>query len=68
MPCLTSQLLVNLQYLDLSDNLLSDMTLTESLCDQKPTLMELRVLNVSGNPLKVFPQSLNANVGSELHA
>ncbi|KAF6715494.1 Toll-like receptor 2 type-2 [Oryzias melastigma] len=52
MPCLTSQLLVNLQYLDLSDNLLSDMTLTESLCDQKPTLMELRVLNVSGNPLK----------------
>uniref|UniRef100_A0A3P9IGJ1 Toll-like receptor 2 n=1 Tax=Oryzias latipes TaxID=8090 RepID=A0A3P9IGJ1_ORYLA len=52
MPCLTSQLLVSLQYLDLSDNLLSDLTLTESLCDQKPTLRELRVLNVSGNPLK----------------
>lgn len=54
MPCLTSQLLVSLQYLDLSDNLLSDLTLTESLCDHKPTLRELRVLNVSGNPLKVF--------------
>ncbi|XP_047441992.1 toll-like receptor 2 isoform X2 [Mugil cephalus] len=52
MPCPTSQLLVNLHYLDLSDNLLTDFTLVESLCDTKPTLKELRVLNMSGNALK----------------
>ncbi|KAM9425594.1 toll-like receptor 2 isoform 2-T2 [Pholidichthys leucotaenia] len=52
MPCLTSHLLVNLQYLDLSDNLLTDLTLTETLCGRNKTLTELRVLNISGNALK----------------
>lgn len=53
MPCETSRLLVNLQYLDLSDNLLTDMTLQETLCYGDGTLKNLRVLNVSGNALKV---------------
>lgn len=53
MPCPTSRLLVNLQYLDLSDNLLTDLTLAESLCNGDGTLKDLRVLNVSGNALKV---------------
>nr|AJP16420.1 toll-like receptor 2 [Larimichthys crocea] len=52
MPCPTSRLLVNLQYLDLSDNLLTEMTLSESLCDGHGTLKDLRVLNISGNALK----------------
>ncbi|XP_054863466.1 toll-like receptor 2 isoform X1 [Amphiprion ocellaris] len=52
MPCITSKLLVNLQYLDLSDNLLTDLTLVETLCGDHETLKELRVLNISGNPLK----------------
>ncbi|XP_068426963.1 toll-like receptor 2 isoform X2 [Clinocottus analis] len=52
MPCLTSRLLVNLQYLDLSDNLLTDMTLVETLCDGDGTLKGLRALNLSGNALK----------------
>ncbi|XP_070785759.1 toll-like receptor 2 [Enoplosus armatus] len=52
MPCLTSRLLINLQYLDLSDNLLTDMTLAETLCDGDGTLKDLRVLNISGNALK----------------
>nr|XP_020445203.1 toll-like receptor 2 type-2 [Monopterus albus] len=52
-PCETSKLLVNLQYLDLSDNLLTDMTLAETLCYGKGTLKNLRVLNISGNALKV---------------
>ncbi|XP_069580716.1 toll-like receptor 2 [Brachyistius frenatus] len=52
MPCPTSNLLVNLQYLDLSDNLLTDLTLVETLCDRNKTLMDLRVLNISGNALK----------------
>ncbi|KAM6909017.1 toll-like receptor 2 type-2 [Xenentodon cancila] len=54
MPCQTSQMLVNLQYLDLTDNLLTDLTLAESLCENNVTLRELRVLNVSGNALKSF--------------
>ncbi|MED6291833.1 hypothetical protein CHARACLAT_027702, partial [Characodon lateralis] len=52
MPCATSRLLVNLQYLDLSNNLLTDLTMAESLCHGEKTLKELRVLNISGNPLK----------------
>ncbi|XP_051800424.1 toll-like receptor 2 type-2 isoform X1 [Acanthochromis polyacanthus] len=52
MPCITSKLLVHLQYLDLSDNLLTDLTLVETLCGNQETLKELRVLNISGNPLK----------------
>ncbi|KAG7236292.1 hypothetical protein INR49_001208 [Caranx melampygus] len=52
MPCLTSGLLVNLQYLDLSDNLLTDMTLSETLCYGNGTLEHMRVLNISGNDLK----------------
>lgn len=52
MPCLTSHLLVNLQYLDLSDNLLTDLTLKETLCKGDSPLKGLRVLNISGNALK----------------
>ncbi|XP_030609579.1 toll-like receptor 2 [Archocentrus centrarchus] len=52
MPCLTSRLLKNLQYLDLSDNLLTDLTLVETLCGTIETLKDIRVLNFSGNALK----------------
>ncbi|XP_003976919.2 toll-like receptor 2 [Takifugu rubripes] len=52
MPCFTSHLLKNLQYLDLSNNLLTDMTLAETLCDGDSPLKDLRVLNISGNALK----------------
>ncbi|XP_022625698.1 toll-like receptor 2 type-2 [Seriola dumerili] len=52
MPCITSGLLVNLQYLDMSDNLLTDMTLIETLCKGNGTLKDIRVLNISGNALK----------------
>ncbi|KAM6949261.1 toll-like receptor 2 [Aplochiton taeniatus] len=52
MPCMTSHLFINLQYMDQSDNLLSDLTLSESLCDGDGTLKDVRVLNFSGNALK----------------
>lgn len=65
MPCLTSYLLRNLQFLDLSDNLLTDMTLAETLCDGDSPLKDLRVLNVSGNALKVASgRSLGRSRGS----
>ncbi|TDG99376.1 hypothetical protein EPR50_G00193710 [Perca flavescens] len=54
MPCNTSHLLLNLQYLDLSDNLLTDLTLAETMCNGDGTMKDLRVLNVSGNALKSF--------------
>lgn len=63
MPCFTSNLLKKLQYLDLSDNLLTDMTLTETLCDGYSLLKGLRVLNVSGNALKVGPGDGTADRG-----
>ncbi|XP_076019311.1 toll-like receptor 2 [Genypterus blacodes] len=52
LPCLSSRLLLNLQYVDLSNNLLTDLTLDESLCHGDGTLKDLRVLNISGNSLK----------------
>lgn len=61
MPCLTSKLLRNLQYLDLSDNLLTDLTLAETLCDGDSPLKLLRVLNISGNALKVLPGSSSSS-------
>lgn len=63
MPCFTSRLLKKLQYLDLSDNLLTDMTLTETLCDGDSPLKGLRVFNVSGNALKVGPGDGTADRG-----
>lgn len=57
MPCPTSHHLKNLQYFDVSDNLLTDMTLSEMLCDGAGVLKDLRVLNVSGNALKVVSQA-----------
>lgn len=62
MPCLTSGLLVNLQYLDLSDNLLTDMTLSETLCYGDGTLKHMRVLNISGNDLKVLSPKLYPHI------
>ncbi len=61
MPCNTSRLLRSLQYLDLSDNLLTDLTLEETLCNGDSTLKDLRVLNISGNALKVLSRNLMTN-------
>ncbi|KAK7909485.1 hypothetical protein WMY93_014169 [Mugilogobius chulae] len=55
MPCLTSLLLKNLQYLDLSENLLTDPALIETLCNGAGTLHDLRVLNISANSIKSLP-------------
>lgn len=61
MPCRTSYLLKSLQYFDVSDNLLTDMTLSEMLCDGAGVLNGLRVLNISGNALKVVSQTCKMN-------
>lgn len=61
MPCRTSHLLKNIQYFDVSDNLLTDMTLSEMLCNGAGVLKDLRVLNISGNALKVLSQTCKMN-------
>ncbi|XP_055012389.1 toll-like receptor 2 isoform X2 [Boleophthalmus pectinirostris] len=52
MPCFTAFLLKNLMFLDLSENLLTDPTLTETLCEGAGVLKNLRVLNISANAIK----------------
>ncbi|KAM6909413.1 toll-like receptor 2 [Xenentodon cancila] len=52
LSCKTTQLMKNTDYLDVSDNLLTDLTLEYMMCDGSDTLKNLRVLNISGNTLK----------------
>ncbi|XP_066511977.1 toll-like receptor 2 [Hoplias malabaricus] len=52
MPCPTSFLLRNIEYLDLSQNLLSDLTLEETLCRGVAIMRNLITFNVSQNSLK----------------
>ncbi|KAM4564366.1 toll-like receptor 2 type-2 [Fundulus diaphanus] len=54
LSCYLTKLMVNTQYLDVSDNLLTDLTLSYMVCDDVETLQKLRVLNISGNPLKTL--------------
>ncbi|XP_036418523.1 toll-like receptor 2 [Colossoma macropomum] len=54
MPCITSYLLKKIEYLDLSQNLLSDITLQETLCRGVGIMHNLNTLNVSHNSLKSF--------------
>uniref|UniRef100_A0A3P9JPC1 Toll-like receptor 2 n=1 Tax=Oryzias latipes TaxID=8090 RepID=A0A3P9JPC1_ORYLA len=55
LSCYSTRLMKEVQYLDMSDNLLTDLTLGYMLCDGEETLPELRVLNISGNNLKSLP-------------
>ncbi|XP_022530627.2 toll-like receptor 2 [Astyanax mexicanus] len=52
MPCITSSLLKNIEYLDLSKNLLTDVTIQETLCYGAGVMHHLNTLNVSYNSLK----------------
>lgn len=51
-PCPTTYFLRNLEYLDLSQNLLSDVTIQETLCKGSCKMHNLNTLNVSHNSLK----------------
>ncbi|KAI4883305.1 hypothetical protein NFI96_001577 [Prochilodus magdalenae] len=52
MPCITSYFLKRIEYLDLSQNLLSDVTMQETLCHGVGIMHTLSTLNVSYNSLK----------------
>lgn len=50
-PCDSSTLLSKLEYLDISDNILSDIALSQMMCDGKGLLWNLQTFNISRNHL-----------------
>ncbi|XP_051993533.1 toll-like receptor 2 type-2 [Xyrauchen texanus] len=68
-PHITSVFLKNIEYLDLSKNLLSDLTIKETLYTGQGVFHNLNTLNVSENSLKSFQliTSLVAKLKSLIH-
>ncbi|XP_062373600.1 toll-like receptor 2 type-2 [Sardina pilchardus] len=54
MPCIQSRLFISLEYLDISRNQFSDITLPEAFCHGQWALLNLVAFNVSSNYLKSF--------------
>ncbi|XP_076150294.1 toll-like receptor 2 isoform X1 [Alosa pseudoharengus] len=56
MPHITTFLLKNLEYMDMSRNQFTDLTLREALCDGQiyPCLLSIKVFNISSNYIRSF--------------
>ncbi|KAM9363735.1 toll-like receptor 2 [Symphorus nematophorus] len=63
LPCESSHAFAKLDYMDISDNILSDMTLSQMMCDGKGVFWSLRTLNISRNHL----QSINSKLFTKLN-
>lgn len=50
-PCKSSSSMSKLEYMDISDNIFSDIALSEMMCDGKGVLWNLQTINVSRNHL-----------------
>nr|XP_046273877.1 toll-like receptor 2 [Scatophagus argus] len=61
-PCETSKDLAILEYLDISDNIFSDLAFSEMMCYGKGVLLNLQTLNISGNYLR----SINSELFTKL--
>ncbi|XP_051240299.1 toll-like receptor 2 isoform X1 [Dicentrarchus labrax] len=61
-PCQSAASFSNLEYMDISDNLFSDLALSEMMCDGEGGLWNLQTLNVSRNHL----QSINSQLFTKL--
>nr|QIH29155.1 toll-like receptor 2 [Acipenser dabryanus] len=53
-PCPTSRHFKNLEYLDLSGNLLTDNAMTETACNGDGSWQSLQVMNISKNSIKLL--------------
>ncbi|XP_068583777.1 toll-like receptor 2 [Cebidichthys violaceus] len=62
-PCVYSAGLSNLEYTDISDNLLSDLLFSEMMCNGNGGLWSLQTINVSRNHL----QSINSQLFTKLN-
>nr|QCL09083.1 Toll-like receptor 2 [Lutjanus peru] len=61
-PCQTSFALFKLEYMDVSDNILSDLTLDEMMCNGEGVFRSLRTINISRNLLR----SINSQLFTKL--
>lgn len=61
-PCQSSSDFSNLEYMDMSDNIISDLALSQMLCDGNGTLLSLKTLNISRNQL----HSINSQLFTRL--
>ncbi|XP_042340500.1 LOW QUALITY PROTEIN: toll-like receptor 2 [Plectropomus leopardus] len=62
-PCKSAVDFVNLEYLDVSDNLCTDLTLSNMMCDGQGSFFNLQTLNISKNHL----QSINSQIFTKLN-
>ncbi|XP_070835675.1 toll-like receptor 2 [Chaetodon trifascialis] len=60
-PCETD--LSNMEYIDISDNIMTDLTLSQMMCDGKGHHWNLQTINVSRNHL----QSINSHLFTKRH-
>uniref|UniRef100_UPI0037E75F56 toll-like receptor 2 n=1 Tax=Semicossyphus pulcher TaxID=241346 RepID=UPI0037E75F56 len=61
-PCVSSRHFSHLEYMDMSENYLTDLALSKLMCDGKGGLWNLQTLNVSRNHL----QSINSKIFTNL--
>ncbi|XP_045903155.1 toll-like receptor 2 [Micropterus dolomieu] len=61
-PCDLSARLTKLEYLDISDNIFSDLALSQMMCDGKGVFLNLETFNISRNYL----QSINSQLFTKL--
>ncbi|XP_029289869.1 toll-like receptor 2 [Cottoperca gobio] len=62
-PCKSSADFSKLEHMDVSDNLLSDLTLSEMMCDGRGGLWSLQTINISRNHLR----SINSQLFTKLN-
>ncbi|XP_068444949.1 toll-like receptor 2 [Clinocottus analis] len=65
-PCVYSAAFSELDYIDVSDNLLSDALFSEMMCDGDGGLWSLRTINVSRNHLRSINSRLFSNLPTSL--
>ncbi|XP_053195579.1 toll-like receptor 2 [Scomber japonicus] len=62
-PCLLSVNVVDLEFFDITDNMITDLVLREMLCDGKFDHFNLQTINISRNNL----HSINSQLFTKLH-
>ncbi|XP_076584543.1 toll-like receptor 2 [Chaetodon auriga] len=62
-PCAPSVDLSNMEYIDISDNIMTDLTLSQMMCDGEGHHWNLQTINISRNHL----QSINSHLFTKRH-
>ncbi|XP_070768913.1 toll-like receptor 2 [Enoplosus armatus] len=62
LPCESTAALSKLEYMDISDNILTDLALSQMMCDGKGGLWSLQTINISRNHLLSINSQLFTNL------